>query len=588
MTRMWKLSFISRIGICVLLSIVINILVGENLKNQLSQKTYSLLVDIDYPNDGDLELYYDSGIGFNQIQKTIRKVKAGRDTIQLPLDLGLNEQLKFLRLDFGSDNTIKNIVINSTELITNDKSLFKISFGEFKKNIVFSKHIEKVDDINSIFILDTSRSSFDPYIVFKPINELIYPTWSRTLLLILPWIILFILPIANWISRLNHKKEFVLIFVALFIATIPLKIAWVTFSTLLLLAYGLLNFYSKGRLNINSIQVSVFIFFIIPLLLMGDGNMSKLAIPMGFLLFPLIGTTIDFSKHTHDIKKIYLNIFLVLSSILIVSWSILILYNGYYYNINFSNYFNDIKTNAHASIYWLFYDHTTFLSFFILIGNVFCFDLLKNKQISKYYSSTYFILSVFAILLLGSRLAVILLLLQPVLFLLPLKSIYRLMLPTVIIVFSSIICFIGYLDGPRNQLWKMSWAAIQERPWAGHGTGTSEGILQNIELANMAGFNSVLKMNHSHNQYLTYLLENGIIGFLIFLLAFINIIYCYYKLDNKTMLILCFMILLLMLFESPFRTATPLYLISFLFSILSKKETHKKQKRIFNGNNPHI
>ncbi|MCM4150240.1 O-antigen ligase family protein [Arenibacter sp. N53] len=588
MYRIRKLSFVPRLCICMAISLIINSLLNYELSLELSQKSYTLLAEITYPDEGSIELHYDTGAGFNPIQEVKREANTTGNTIDFPFKLEKNEQLKFLRLDFGSNENIKNVVINSVELVANGKSLFKIASGEFKKNIVFFKHIMEVDHLRSAFILDTSKPSFDPYIVLKPINELIYPLWLRTLFLLLPWLVLFVFPLVNWIKRQTDEKDLVLIFVAFFIATIPLKIAWVTFSTLLLLAYGLFNSYKKRTFKINSIQVSVSIFFIIPFLLIGSGDISKLSIPMGFLLFTLIGGTIDFSRRNSDVKIIYLNVFLVLSSILIVSWLLLIFCSGYYYNINFYNYFSDIKTNAHLSIYWLFYDHTTFISFFILIGNVFCADLLSKKLISYRYITIYFIFSFLAILILGSRLSIVLLLILPILFSLSIKNIARYIFPSIIIVFATIIYFIGTLDGPRSQLWKMSWKAIKDNPWAGYGTGKSDVILQNIEIAHRAGFNSILAMNHSHNQYLTYLLENGTIGLFIFLLALSNILYNFYNSNNKCMLIICSMILLLMIFESPFKTATPLYMISFLLVVFSEKEKMNSKKTQDQNFNKHI
>src|SRR5690606_9985906 len=174
-----------------------------------------------------------------QIQEIKRKAHKGRDTIIFPFQLVPDEQLKFLRLDFGSNINLENVIINSLELKSNGRSLFKMSYNDIENNIVFSKHIKTIEEVSSILILDTSKSSFDPYIVFKPINELIYPLWARTLLLLLPWLVLFIYPTVHWIKLQIIEKNLVLIFLAFFMCTIPLKIAWVTFSTILLLVYSL-------------------------------------------------------------------------------------------------------------------------------------------------------------------------------------------------------------------------------------------------------------------------------------------------------------------------------------------------------------
>lgn len=562
----------------MLVSIVLNSILGQYLKYNLSQKSYALTVDVDYPIDGSMELHYDTGKGFNQKQEVAINVKKDNESVHFPFSLERGQQLKFLRLDFGSNSSLKSVELNSIALSTMDKVLFNISKTRIKQDIVFLNHIKEIDRSLALVQFDTSKAPFDPYLVLKPLNELVYPSWFRTVSLILPWIVLFAFPLISWLNRLRYKKEYILIFTALFIVAIPLKIAWVTFSTLLLLAYGLFNYYVKRKIQINLIQISVSMFFVIPLLLIGDGDFVKLAIPMGFLLFPLITGFIDFSDLFHSIKKIYINVFHGVSSILIVSWLVLILYYGYYYNIDIYNYFSDIKTNAHASIFWLFYDHTTFLSFFILIGGVFCYDLYHNKRISKRYASIYFLFSLCAIVLLGSRFALVLLLVLPVLLTLSAKNISRWILPSFALIFAAIVYFISSLDDSRTQLWKMSWEAIQEKPWLGFGTGTSEAILQDLELAQRAGFNDVLQMNHSHNQFLTYLLENGILGLSLFMGVFVFIVFRYTKQDNKIMVLICLLILLLMIIESPFRTATPLYLISFLLTVFSKNKRVDIQK----------
>ena len=204
MYRLRKLSFLLRLSVCMLLAIIINSALGFKLADQLSQKSYSLLAEITYPENGSIELHYDTGEGFNQIQEIKRKA---------------NKQLKFLRLDFGSNTSLESVMINSLELKSKGRSLFKISYNDIENNIVFSKHIKTIDEVSSMLILDTSKSSFDPYIVLKPINELIYPLWARTLLLLLPWLILFIYPTVHWIKLQIYEKNLVLIFLAFFMCT---------------------------------------------------------------------------------------------------------------------------------------------------------------------------------------------------------------------------------------------------------------------------------------------------------------------------------------------------------------------------------
>lgn len=572
MTSTRKISFLSRMVISMFLSILINFFLGFKLSEDLSGNQYSFVVEMNYPLNGITEVHLDTGKNFNNTQKITRKINKGINLVNFKFNLASDEHLKFLRLDFGSNDSIKSVEVISAKLSTKNKILFEFDSTQIKENIIFSNHILNIDDSKPFFIFDLTDTHFDPYFVFDHVNELIYPLWLRTILLVLPWIILFFFQLINWANKVVQENKLILIFVSIFIVSIPLKDAWVTFSTLLLLSFSLYNFYKQKIFKVNTIGISVLFLFLIPLLLIGNGHFSKLVIPLGFLFFGLIGLTIDFSTHLNTIKKIYTTICYLICSIFIVSWLILMFYNGYYYNIDITNYFSDIKENAYAINFWLFNSHTTFISFFILVGSVFSFDLYRKKLITKSYNFLYLIFSLCAILILGSRIAIVLYLIIPILFLFSTRYIALLILPIIMISFLIVISFISSLDAIRTQLWAISWSAIENNFWTGLGTGTSENVFLNKELNIKSGYNYPLKINHSHNQYLTYLLENGLLGLLMFIIVFTTIIFQYYKLNKKYMLIIIIMILLLMLFESPFKTSVPLYFISFLLIVFADKE----------------
>ena len=178
--------------------------------------------------------------------------------------------------------------------------------------------------------LTGERSPFDPYIVFDSVNELLFPKWKRTLALVLPWIALLLLPVLRWIRRTYHKGRYVLFFIALFCCAIPLKMAWVTFATLLLLGYAGFDYLKKRNIEFDPVHGAMLFFFLVPLLLSGNGEISQVAIPAGFAMFAIIGSLTDFSDRTDDIKKIYITVFLVITSITAVSWLLLMAYYGYY------------------------------------------------------------------------------------------------------------------------------------------------------------------------------------------------------------------------------------------------------------------
>ena len=259
-------------------------------------------------------------------------------------------------------------------------------------------------------------------------------------------------------------------------------------------------------------------------------------------------------------------------SIICVSWLLLMLDSGYYYNINWFNYFTNIKSNAHATLYWLYYPHTTFLSFFIVIGGLFCLDLYGKGGISRVYGLMYALFALCTLILLGSRFALLLGLALPFLYRIPVRHLSRWLIPIWMAIFAGIVYFIGVLDVQREQLWKVTWTAFKDKIWLGHGTGTSDAVLPDHLLIDKGGVDILMEVNHSHNQFLTYLLENGLLGTLLFLAAFLWLFYQFVKQGNKTMVLVSFMVLMLMVVESPFRTTTSLYTIAFLFTVFYRPE----------------
>lgn len=572
MDRIINLSFLSRVGLCMVISLILNAIIGQYLKSSLSKGNFMITVDAIYGADATMELLYDTGKDFSQKQRVPRPWKKGQRRLEFPFELKKGEQLRYLRLDFGTDTDLKKVEINSITLASEGKVLFQLKKEEISQKIGLLTGISEVDAATAKFILDPDIKPFDPYIVFNAVNELIFPKWQRTMALVLPWLVLFFLPLLKWLNSLRKNGDYVLIGMSLFCAAIPLKIAWVTFTTLILTAYALFNCYKTKTIDFNPIYGALLVFFLVPLLFLGNGQVSQLSIPFGFVLVVIIGALSDFSDKVGKIKKIYATVFLTVSSITIVSWLLLMLYNGYYYKIDWPGYFMDIKAHAHATIFWLYYPHTTFLSFFIVIGGIFCFDLYEKKEIGRTYGLFYGVLGFCTLLLLGSRFAVLMGISLPVLVRFPVKKLSRWLVPVWAVIASLIVCFIGDIDFRRNQLWRISWAAFKEKPWLGHGTGSSEMILNDLGRVQSAGFDTVLDMNHAHNQLLTYMLENGLLGTLLFLCALLYIVYRFAKQRNKSMLLLCFMVLLLMITESPFRTTTPLYVIGILFSVFASQQ----------------
>ncbi|TFG71748.1 MAG: O-antigen ligase domain-containing protein [Flavobacteriales bacterium] len=438
---------------------------------------------------------------------------------------------------------------------------------DIARHIAFSSTIGRVESDGTIFLAN-EEEPFDPYIVLDSIIGLLYPTWLRILLLILPYILLLSFPSFNWIKGAALERKYILVGSALLIIMLPLKSAWVTFTTLILLSFALAKYIKERRFQIGAVQIALIGFFMVPLLFLGDGDYTKLAIPLGFIWFAIIGACLDFSAIKQEIKVVYLKVFLILISIILVNWLLFIGFDAYFFQTDFFNYFREIKVHSHEMLFWLYFSHPTFLSFFIMIGGIFCLDVYYKASISAYFAMVYAILALLALVVLGSRFTILMGFCILIWYWMPLRYFKWLLIPFWLLLFGAIWKYIHYFDAQREKLWAWSWSAILEKPWFGHGTGTSALILPEQLNVERVGTGVLMSINHSHNQILAYLLENGILGTTLFMIAFLYLIYHFAKQNDRTMLLIGSILLLLMLVEAPFRTATPLYATAFLLTVM--------------------
>lgn len=95
---------------------------------------------------------------------------------------------------------------------------------------------------------------------------------------------------------------------------------------------------------------------------------------------------------------------------------------------------------------------------------------------------------------------------------------------------------------PRVERWQGAWELIKRSPVIGYGTG-DEILMLKTEYIKRGLFISYLEEFNAHNQYLSYLIKNGIVGLMIFLAAFA--MYMYYAIKRKDFLYTSFLLLLL-------------------------------------------
>ena len=574
--RLSQNSFVYRICLSMIFSLTLNFIFSFYVTSKLQQSNFELQIKLNYSINSSLDLYFDTGNNFSQINKKRVNVNQGANSIKIPFTLKDGEHLKFIRLDFGENTKLSKVRIDELQLLGDKDVLFKLNEKNILKSIGFAKNITSIDQNIGVLNLETSVKPFDPYIVLKPIYELILPLWQRILLLVISWVILFFIPVYKWIKV--NLNDFKVLFAALFISVILLKTAWLTLASIFMLTLGIITFLKYKSFYYNKANYLLVTFFLVPCLLLGNGQFSKLAIPMTFVIFLLISMTIDFSDSLDEIKKIYTKVFIVFGSILIVYSVLFFCFDGYYYNIKFSNFFLDLRTNRHHLLYWVFYDHTTFISFFILIGQIFVLNLKKEKLVSIQYFVLYSILAVTSLLLLGSRFALLLGIMIMFLNYNSIRILKLILIPLYIIIFGFTIGFIKSIDPFRAKLWEISVSKAKENLWFGFGTGNSSEILPINLPIQKSGITTIMEINHSHNQHLSYLLENGLIGSIIIMFTSLSLLYLYGKQNNKTLTLVMFATMILAIIESPFKTATPTYVICFILSVFSyKKEVYQKK-----------
>lgn len=561
-----NLSYIGRVFLSMACSLLIYMAFGFWLFSVLSGKTYMMQVDATASGRGTLELFWDAGSGFKEHQKVVLPAIEGRNPYTFSFKVNAEERLKLFRLDFGPIPYKGGVQIHSMKLRSGFQDLFNIDGEEISAHTIYSQGLLPETE-SGLFEMDFQIKPFDPYLVLSPVNELVLPAWARIGLLTFPWFVFFIGPVFQWTSSVFRQKEYILPLIALFIISIPLKPAWITFTTLLIFSFALSRMMRSRKFEISRAALAILFLFLVPLLLLGEGRISKLSIPLGFVWFPIVVSCIDLTGKRRDIQMIYTRVFFTLMAITLVSWMILMLFEGYFYGITISNYFTDIKSTAHRALFWLHYPHTTFLSFFALAGALFCLDFYRNNIADRNFSRRYWLFLFFFMLVLGSRIGLAMACLLPLLAILPVRYLKLLLIPLWLLLFGLIWYFIGNLDPLRASLWEWSVDKIAGHLWLGHGTGSSEIILPDkLYLAD--GKRGIwMPVNHSHNQFLTYILENGIIGIIGVGIAFISLWLAFIRWGKKSILLFFFFLLLLMTVESPFRTTNVLYLISFVLSL---------------------
>ncbi|MGN6181659.1 MAG: O-antigen ligase family protein [Mucilaginibacter sp.] len=131
---------------------------------------------------------------------------------------------------------------------------------------------------------------------------------------------------------------------------------------------------------------------------------------------------------------------------------------------------------------------------------------------------------------------------------------------------------------PRRARWNIAFELIKVSPVIGHGAGSETGLLHEA-FYQKKYYNSFLNNLNAHNQYLSFLLQSGILGLIVYLFT---LVYGFrLAFSNRDLLFFTYMVLLAVVSLSEDYLAVDkgvfFYAVFFSFFILSNHKKHSKQ-----------
>jgi O-antigen ligase len=566
------LTFVSQVIMAIVAGIILHLLLVRHIKNTINTNFIGVEFYFSQTPEFQSTLYYSYTDKFKAENKVIEKKGLFNAAIfQIPKSDRLPTNF---RLDFGNKPGMPLMEIDSMFIKFGD-NIFVLNQEELFEHIFTNSASVKLNKSDHSINMMPNTKPFDPYIVFDPLVSIILARHPfRLPALLLPFIIIVSFYIKKW--YLKYKPSPFEIILLLFIICIPLKIAWTTFLSLLICLYAIVLAIRDRKFNFKN-QDSILlatIFFL--LLAMGrPTEFNLIDNQLALLVFSIIiGST---SVKKQRIFGAYVYFFLILNALFVTSGLSFLLEFNSVFGLSIGEYFSEIKIYSGNIRNWLYYDHAVFLTFFGIIG------LLPLELTSKFSNQKpgiavlYHVLLISTIVLFGARISLLIYLIFLINILLKLSMKRLIVFNASLFLFSAILLFyfIGNFDNSRLDLWSVSWEAIKEKPLFGYGLGNSDKMLHNPEFMLRGGAEIPKSLNHSHNQFLTFLSEIGFIG-LISLVITIGI-YLRRVERNKmiTMVLFIFGLSYVFLTESILQTSKPLFVLCFLFMMLTSMPANK-------------
>lgn len=187
--------------------------------------------------------------------------------------------------------------------------------------------------------------------------------------------------------------------------------------------------------------------------------------------------------------------------------------------------------------------HATYFSMLIVFGMVYCVDEIVNRKQQLFYSSVLVILSVglFQLSVKSAIMSFFVIMLTGIPWMLVRKKIRKIYYVSALIVLISAMAFLlnfevfreRYVIDLENDLvenrttpdassrisrWHVSYDLIRQAPLAGTGSGSENGLLRQSYFDRKM-YASYLASLNAHNQYLSFLINSGVLGLFVYLIT---------------------------------------------------------------------
>lgn len=559
--------------ICLVLgAILFGVVLNMLLLHQIKQSVISDFEGIEFyvPADSDFNstLYYSFSSKFlhdNKLQSKNDNTKALKFNFPKTDALPTN-----FRLDFGNDSLANLTTIDSMAIIYKSHTTM-LNQEELFGHIILNSaaiHIDKNERSLSFNSLVTGP--FDPHIIFDPLIKIVLDHHPlKWMVLIGPFLVLIVISLKRRLTFSEIKIVDILCIV--FIICIPLKIAWTTFIALLICAYTIFLGIREKKFDFKNPDALLLLAFFLVLVIFGRPTSLKVIDhQLALIIFYFVIASARFNWQL--ISRFYIYFILLLNSALVTSGILFLISFKEVFGLGVSEYFLKIKTFSGNIREWLYYDHAVFLTFFGLVGLLFIKELVGFKKESKGLVVCYHILLLSTIVLVGARISLFIYLVFIANIIIETKPKSRILANTGLFLaaLTLLFSFISSIDQVRSGLWSVSWEAIKEKPLLGYGLGSSDQVIHQEDIMQMAQTQVPILLNHSHNQFLTFVLEIGFIGTIILVLFIIIYFKQGKRYKNMTMVLFIFGLCYVFLTESILQTSKPLFVLCFLFAIITR------------------